>query len=362
MLLAVGVVVLVALGLCGQAVAAGPWWHVAVLSAPAAPNSTQERVDLLIANVGDVATEGTLAGNIAEGLKGESKHFVTIMDTLPAGVTPVGVHAEGGGTFFGLNGEFRIEESLKRSLCSIEGQVVRCQYATPVRAYEQVMVGITVEAQPGAGSGTDEVSVSGGGALAVRARHALGLERGGSYGVQSYELTPEEEGGLPSTQAGAHPFQLTTTLLLNSQTEVVDKGGSLPAYLEVEPLALGKDLRFNLPPDLIGNPTPLPMCSLAVFLESASATAKDAPQCPDSTVVGVAAPIVTNVHLLGRVTYAPLTVLSPLFSLEPSIGEPARFGFNTPRGPVILDTSVRTGSDYGVVVTSCRTRRSSVTY
>ena len=46
-----------------------------------------------------------------------------------------------------------------------------------------------------------------------------------------------------------------------------------------------------------------------------------------------------------------VTIANPLYNLEPSTGEPARFGFYAVFFPVILDTSVRTGEDYGVTVT-----------
>jgi hypothetical protein len=337
------------LGVSGQALAAGPWWHVSVVSAPAAPDSTEARVDLDIANVGDLATPGTVSENTAEGLKGESKHFVRIVDTLPAGVTPTKAQLTGGGTDFGLSREYEIEEALKRNLCSISGQTVSCEYATPVRAYEQIVLMITVKvgSQPGAGRGVNEASVSGGGAPTVHSLHEVALEGPVSYGVQSYEMTPEEDGGLATTQAGSHPFQLTTTLMLNTQTTLVTKNfGKNGPYLEIEPPALTKDLRFNLPPGLVGNPTPLPKCSLYVFTKSVGDEL--APQCPEDTVVGVAAPLVTNPHVSGGGDM--YMRFSPLISLEPSVGEPARFAFNTLRGPVFLDTSVRTGEGYGVVV------------
>jgi hypothetical protein len=110
------------------------------------------------------------------------------------------------------------------------------------------------------------------------------------------------------------------------------------------PPAAAKDLRFNLPPGLIGNPTPFPQCPLTDFLGNAS---NGENFCPDDTAVGVASvsistPLSTN---------TPTTDTVPLFALVPTVGEPARFGFDVQGVPVYLDTSVRAGSDYGVTVT-----------
>jgi hypothetical protein len=312
---------LCATGGSGEAFAAVPWWHVNTVSAPASQSGGENTVLLEVSNLGDAYVNGTASP-------------VRIVDQLPAGVTPLAVHGELGG--LAKHGEEFLH-------CSIAGHAVTCTYGGPLFTYERLMIVIGVAVEPGMGTGVSEVNVSGGGATPLLWRRALALsEQAPSFGAENYEITPEEEGGGIDTQAGSHPFQLTTTLTFNSKTVPVYDNvapGGKPVPQEVQPVGLTKDLRFDLPPGLIGNPIPLPKCPLSAFFKD---------QCSGATAVGVASPIIT---LIAPGKYAPTVLAAPLYSLDPAVGEPARFGFLTPVGPVILDTAVRPGGDYGVVVT-----------
>jgi hypothetical protein len=188
----------------------------------------------------------------------------------------------------------------------------------------KLVIGVAVEptAVPGE---ANEVSVSGGGAPPAVARHALTVAKtpgeATPFGVENYEQTFEAQGGAPQDQAGAHPFQLTTTLDLNETAE------GLPA-------GLPKDLTFRLPPGLVGNPTAYERCTLSQFSTQT---------CPLGSAVGAA---VVTFQFNGE----PEGGTFPVFNVEPSVGEPARFGFAPAGLPVFLDTAVRTGGDYGVTV------------
>lgn len=311
---------------CGSAGAVMPWWHVNTVSASASQPGGDSRLVLEVTNLGDAAVNGAV-------------NPVTITDRLPAGVVPKHVYGEGGGSEtvgIGSAGEF--------THCEIPGatpQVVSCSYDGPLLAYERLMVAITVEVEQGAGTGVSEVSVSGGGAAPVSVRRALKLDDSvPGFGSENFELSPEEEGGEIDSQAGSHPFQLTSTLTFNTKTVSVFNYFHNEVLPEVQPVELAKDVRVNLPPGLVGNPTPLPKCRLSTFVNGNT-------QCPNDTVVGVATSIVTNIDIK---PYVPYALTRPVYSIEPAVGEPARFGFTTPVGPVVIDTSVRTGSDYGVVV------------
>jgi hypothetical protein len=322
LLIAVTVCSLSLLGSVASAGAASPWWHVNTISAPANPAGGDSGLVLEVSNLGDAYVNGL-------------EHPVTVVDRLPAGVTATAVYPDGAGT------SHHVQSFTHCSLAGA-GQTVICVAEGPLLAYERLMISVTVKVTPGAGSAINEVSVSGGDAAPVVSHRALALgESVPAYGAENYELTPEEEGGAPDTQAGSHPFQLTTTLTFNTNTVMVFNAILKEVLPEVQPVALTKDLRFNLPPGLVGNVTPLPKCSASVFV------VKEATGCPADTVVGVATSIITNISFA---THGPYAALVPLYSVEPQVGEPARFGFPTPGGQVILDTSVRTGGDYGVVV------------
>jgi hypothetical protein len=248
---------------------------------------------------------------------------VKINDVLPKGLEPLVIE--------GISGENR---SSNDGAVACELATLTCTFAHPLPAWDQIEVRIGVAVEPDATTGElNTASVSGGGAPSAELSHAITVNPASTpFGVEDFAQTPEQEGGAAETQAGAHPFQFTTTFDLN---QIIDANG------QVVPPALAKDLSFKLPPGFIGNPTAYPRCTLSQF----AALSNGKNQCPADSVLGVAVvswsePVNTEVN----------TASLPIFNLEPRPGEPARFGFQPATLPVFLDASIRTGEDYGVTV------------
>jgi hypothetical protein len=283
------------------------------------------------------------AENVGDGNLDGAKSTIQLRDVLPPGLKATGVAASK--PF--KEGDFQAREPLPCTLTENgEGvQTATCTMNEALAPYDQIEMRISVDVQPGAKTGeANRLSVSGGGAApAALARPVTISSEPVPFGVENYEMALEEEGGAPSTQAGAHPFQLNTTIALNQLRDInpLDLESAKP---EVTVPSLAKDLDFKLAPGLIGNPTPIPQCTTAQFFETVEGKEN---RCPPDTAVGVA---VATVHEPATVGTATLT--EPIFNLEPRVGEPARFGFYVviANSPVFIDTSVRTGSDYGVTV------------
>ena len=271
------------------------------------PPGGKGRLAIIVENLGDTPAVGAASP-------------IVITDKLPAGLTATAISGNG------------YEEEAECELVS-----VRCLYRGTVAPYGHVEIHIAVKVGEGLpGNALSEVSVSGGGAASEVAREAMTISAApAGFGVEKLKLVPTNEDGSVDTQAGSHPFQLTTTFAIANVLGVQPEPG------EGKPFALTKDLHFKLSPGLIGDPQVIPQCTSGEFDEFLEHP-RFSNACPPETAIGVAS--VT----LGRAGSGPIQV--PLFNLVPSMEEPARFGFEIFHVPVILDTSVRTGGDYGVTV------------
>ncbi len=256
------------------------------------------------------------AENLGDGEVNGASTPVTVSDRLPPGVSATSIEG---------TAEKNERKPLKCSIASVS-----CSYPGTLTPYETLQVVVSVAAAQVPGE-DGEARVTGGGAAAVSSRQRLRIGEAPTqtpFGVEQYALALEEEGGASDTQAGSHPFQLTSTLAFNQTADLSS------------PPASAKDVRVALPPGLIGNPSVVPQCSEAEF-----DTVKSRSNfCPADTAIGVA----TVTFSLNNVS----TIEVPVFNLTPAAGEPARFGFVPEGSPVILDTSVRAGGDYGVVVST----------
>lgn len=278
-------------------------------------------------NVGDAATSANAP--------------VRISDLVPAGFEAVGISGgrpKGGGA--------------QAMSCKLE--TLSCEWASGLPPFAELEVRIEVLAKSKLPSCEADlvacelgrVTVSGGEAAAASlARPLVTGEKPAQFGLADYELLNEQEGGAPVTQAGAHPFQQTNVIDLNQGVDAGPLATHQPEVLSAGGLA--KDLRFNWPAGLIGNPSAFPQCSEIDFLTRPERRTENL--CPADTAVGVVTFDIDEPRDFGV-----LTDTVPLFNLEPDRGEPARFGFYEPTGEAAayIDAHVRSGRDYGVTVSS----------
>jgi hypothetical protein len=312
-------------------------WKLESSSAPtnlplAGEEHNEGVIVITMANLGDSAVNG-------------EAQQVTATDTLPEGleVTSVKTLAQGS----------KVSEKLLASeapggfACNVvaapQPRVITCTFAKLLRPYRQLQAYIRVKvdtdtpAEP-----SDEVTVTGGETKEATLKQKLKINgQAPRFGVEQYEVATEEENGEPAIEAGSHPYQMTTTFALNQQL-ASDFFTGTAIQRGVPAAGLPERLNFALPSGLIGNPNVGERCTAVDFYAEFLSNENN---CSPKSVVGVATVTFNDPSELEYISE-----VVPVFNLVPSKGEPAQLGFEAEGTPVILNTSLRTGGDYGVTV------------
>jgi hypothetical protein len=314
--------------------APAPVWSVSSLASPtvfaAGEESGLDIYEVFVVNSGVAPTD---------------RSPITITDTLPAGI---GVKSLGLSTT--KRGDFPDGPTIADRACETETvaevSTVTCEIteaiATPSGPFEPALlhpseamrleIHLTVPSSA-TGQLVNLVEVEGGGAnaLSVESHNRAGDEgEEAEAGFQEFRVDATDLEGLPSTGADSHPYQYTSTFAVN--TALAPPGAPVPFVPARGDL---KDIDVKLPPGLLGNPTAIGRCPLAVF------NASPAGQCPADSVVGIAS--VRQLEGAGQLTTVPL------YNLVPPKGMPAQLGFQPAVGlPAYIDTRLRSEGDYGV--------------
>jgi hypothetical protein len=163
-------------------------------------------------------------------------------------------------------------------------------------------------------------------AMPAAASAAFGVRSG----PEGFSVVPREENGSVDRQGGSHPYQLTTTINLET-------GAGSPGEPGV-PFSEGdlRNLRLDLPAGLIENPSAVTQCSLAEFQSprvSPYESSLSGESCPERSQIGIAT--VTSSHGGGgQRTFG-------VFNLAPPPGVPAEIGFSPFGSPIVLIPEIR---------------------
>jgi hypothetical protein len=259
---------------------------------------------------------------------------LTITDELPEGVEATGFEAIGG-----------VQNKAGQVDCEVKASdELSCSFEDVLPSYDSIEIEIfaSLTGEPPVAGAPGKVTVSGGDGPTASALQSIEVSpEEAPFGLERFSAQAEEEGGIPSSQAGRHPFQLTTTVQFNS-------GPMTPAATRressIEQPAQPRNLRFPLPAGLVGNATTAPVCSLSDFYAKGPLIDPSINRCPAESAIGAVSLLIVEKISLG---FARLAV--PVFNLPPAHGEPARFGFTVANVRVVIDTEVDPDDEYRII-------------
>jgi len=273
---------------------------------------------------------------------------VTVTDRLPAGITATKFDVGAGGPQE-FAGGWNCNEG--------EVSVVTCHLAAhtdplteePVEdvppGHYAPTIEIDVKAPPEGLTGdlVNEVTVQGGGFAPATVRQAAPIGRQASFEVSEFGVEQGAAPGVLASQAGAHPWALTTNLAV--PTEISPPNGHSERF--VSPVHTLKGASVELPVGFLGDPLATPRCEESQLR---------AHQCPRDSEVGVYALIIEGQR--GQFISSEDTngsgCCQAVYNIVPEAGYPAEFGFTYSHTvPIFLYANVvHTGTGYRVRVTA----------
>jgi hypothetical protein len=229
---------------------------------------------------------------------------IALTDALPANVVVQSVE-------FVLRPEVgqRVEvESEGKGFCGEPSATpVRCEYTgSPIPPGQILEMTVYVTVEPGVvGSRQSTASVFENGTAVASASREEALDAAPAFGFAGFDFFIDGLNGARDTQAGDHPYQLTTRIDLNSVTRPSPDGANARP-ISVEDV---KDVVVDLPVGFVGSTLAAPECSLAQLSSVAG--------CPQDTRIG----------WILSLPESFVAVRSYIYNLVPERGVPAEFGY-----------------------------------
>jgi hypothetical protein len=269
----------------------GPGWSIRSVAQPTnfTPGS-DDRYVLVVTNVGS----GRTLANAP----------ITISDTLPEFVHAVSISGE----------DLKTQGTLACSAITVQcvGEDIGPGGTVIVTINVAVEPGNRLpECEPTSPGPCNTASVSGGGASSMTTvEHTSFSSEMAPFGIQDFSLQAFDADGSLSTQAGGHPYTVSTNLDFTS--DVVGEEDFAPEQV--------KDVIVDLPAGLIGNPQSVPRCPLSALLEDSDVTG-----CPPSSRIGTV--IFERAPGVFHPSEEPESETTGIYNLKPEPGFPAEFGF-----------------------------------